>query len=214
MQPQELGRSNPTNAAKSELGVDLARASGSASVVQAKGEVSGDRWNLRGQVDALYAEGSAGLRLTENGYVADAGVGVGLIHASGSAAASNGIVSAEAKADAFAGAEARGRVNIGPAGSGVSGEAFAGARVRGEVGGDIGGIGGRVRAEAWAGAGIGAEYKYGFEDGRVTFSAGAGAALGSGGKVGFEVSVNVNEVFDNVSKAANAVDDFLSEIEL
>src|SRR5204863_4275774 len=156
----------------------------------ARGRVFGD-FSLKDRRAYIGAEGEAGLHATYNaGYstprVTIAGQEVG--------------IDAGVTADVFAGAAAKGKIDISLKGNephvAVGGEVFAGARasIQGGVGASINGhqvaeIHGK--AEGWAGAGAKANLDLGFSHGKLNFDVGLGAALGIGGSVdwGFSVSV-------------------------
>ena len=158
-----------------------------------------------GSVTMLGVEGKADAHIGTDGLVAGAHGKAVLVGAEGSAGGEWGYAEAEAKGEAYAGANADGELGVGPSGVHASGELFAGAKAEGSVSGDVAGIGGEVKGEAWAGVGASGDVDFGFDDGKLTVGGSGGLALGVGGKVGGEVTLDFDEVLDAGSDVVHGV---------
>lgn len=195
--------------------VMLAEVSGDAYLwdgkVEGETELAGATLAGSAGLQTLGVEGKAGLSVTGEGLTAELKGGAYLAKATAEGSAQYGILGANAKGEAYVGAEAGAKASIGTQGVHVGAEAFAGAKAEGSVGADVGGIGAGVKGEAWAGIGAEADATIGMEGGKFTIGGEVGAALGVGGNVGFEVTVDVGEVADTASDAADAVGDALGD---
>jgi hypothetical protein len=149
-----------------------------------------------GSVTVLGVEGGAEASIGEDGVVIGANGKAVLVGAEGSVGGEWGYAEAEAKGEAYVGADAEGELKLGPTGAHANGELFAGAKAEGTVSGDVGGVGGEATAEGWAGIGISGDVDVGYDDGKFTIGGSGGAALGLGGKLGGHVTIDVDEVID------------------
>ena len=138
-------------------------------------------------------KGAASLSAGRDGINASAGVTAGLSGTAG-VRGDYGLASGGARVDGLLGAEATARGHLGLDGASGSAGAFAGGRVSGTVDGEVGGLGGRATAEAWAGAGARIDGSATFENGRLTVGGHLGAALGVGGSFGGQVTVDPEEI--------------------
>ena len=192
--PDRKGRSD------SKFKINLGEVEGDAKVWGAEGSWE-DYWGdvkvkADGSVTVLGVEGSATAHIGDDGVVIGANGKAVLIGAEGSVGGEWGIAEAEAKGEAYLGANAEGDLKLGLTGAHANGELFAGAKAEGSVSGDVGGVGGEVKAEGWAGIGIGGDVDLGFDDGKFHIGGSGGAALGLGGKIGGEITIDPGQIID------------------
>lgn len=182
------------------LGPDTGEVSASVSANGIEAEASG-----RAQA-GLFGEGK--LRVGDDGLSATGALVAGVaLSGSGSVALAEHLA-VKGSAKAQGGAVAQGTARVNTEGVHADGEVFAGARIEGKAGVDVGGVTVGGKASGWIGVGAEGSLDFGFSDGKLKIGASAGAALGIGGSIGFNLEIDVAEVVDTVTDAAEAVGDF------
>ncbi|GIG68924.1 hypothetical protein [Phytomonospora endophytica] len=170
----------------------------------AEGETKLGDTTLKGRADAgIGTTATAQAGLDENGITAEAVLRSGA-SASAEGSITYGLVEAHGNADAFVGGETKASAYFGKDGLNASAEAFVGGKISGSYGSDIGGIGTNTTVEGWAGAGVDVGANAGIEDGKFKVDFDAGAGLGVGGKVSADITVDFDQVADNLSSAPEA----------
>ncbi|MGC7294849.1 hypothetical protein RBA04_22840, partial [Mycobacteroides abscessus subsp. massiliense] len=85
----------------------------------------------------------------------------------------------------------------------IGADAFAGAEATAKGSVDLGGVGAGVTATGYAGVGAAANVDVGVKDGKLTAKGTLGAALGLGGKIKIDVSIDPKAIATNIGKGVN-----------
>ena len=200
-------------AGESPFKISLGKVEGQASVWGAKGSYEdyfgGVKVNADGSVTVLGVEGGAEASISGDGLVIGANGKVVVAGAEGSVSGEYGYAEGKLAGEAYVGAEAEGRVELGPTGAHATGEVFAGAKAEGTVSGDVGGVGGEGTAEGWAGIGASGHVEAGYDDGKITVGGSGGLAFGLGGKLGGSVTIDLPEVADTAGDVVDEIGSWL-----